>query len=108
MKNDKEFNYNINPIIIAVASIILTLLCAIFSGFGKMDYGTGFGRGVMSGSVFVIGFLVLPIFFKGYRKYLWRKKSLIILFIALAINLPIGIYCLINQYNVVGYGMTLY
>lgn len=108
MKNNKEFDYNINPIKIAIASIILTLISAIFSNFGKMDYGTEFGRGVMSGSFFVIGFLILPMFVKGYRKYLWTKKSLIILFIALVINLPIGIFCLINQHNVVGYGFMLY
>ncbi len=101
MKN-KEFNYNVSPNAIAVVSTILTLINAIFSNFGRIYFPNHFGRGELNGSVIIVMFLVLPIFFKGYREYIWTKKGLITLLIALAINLPIGIYCTINRYNLFG------
>lgn len=97
-----NFNYNISPTLIAVVSTFLTLFNAICSNFGNLDLPTGFGRGELSGTVLIIIFLVLPAFFKGYRKYIWTKKGLIILFIALIINFPIGIYCTVNRFNIYG------
>ena len=102
MKNNENFNYCVQPISIAIGSTILTLISSIFSNFGNIYYRNDFGRGELSGSFFIIIFLILPIFFKGYRKYIWTKKGFITLFIALAINLPIGIYCAINRYNLFG------
>lgn len=88
----KKFNYNVSPALIAIASTFLTLFNAICSNFGNVYYRNQFGRGEMSGTVFIIIFLVLPIFFKGYREYVWTKKGLITLLAAL----------IINRYNVFG------
>lgn len=99
MKNNKNFNYNVQPIKIAIGSTILTLICSIFSDFGDIYYRNHFGRGELSGSFLIIIFLVLPIFYKNYRKHIWTKKGLITLFIALTINLIIGIYCTANRFN---------
>ena len=102
MKN--EFDYNVSPLALAIVATILTLLDAIFSDFGRarLIY-RGFGRGELCGTAFIIGFLVVTIFYKGYRQYVWTKKGLITLFVALAINLAIAIYCIINHYNLYGY-----
>ncbi len=101
MKN-KEFNYNINPIHIAIVSTFATILTTITSDFGRKDLYYEHANFPIVGTFIIIMFLALPIFFKGYREYIWTKKGLITLFIALAINLPIGIYCTINRYNLFG------
>jgi ABC-type glycerol-3-phosphate transport system permease component len=98
----KEFNYKINTVAVAIGSTFLTLFTSICSNFGKVYYSNNFGSGEISGTVLILIFLLLPIFDKGYRKYIWIKKGLITLFIALAINLPIAIYCTINKYNLFG------
>ncbi len=95
-------NYNINPILIAVGSVILTLINALFTNFGTVYHRNQFGRGQMSGSFLIIIFLLLPAFFEGYRKNLWSKKSLIILLFALIINLSLGVYCTLNRYKLFG------
>ena len=102
MKNNKNFNYCVQPVSIAIGSTILTLISSIFSDFGNIYSRNHFGRGELSGSFFIIIFLLLPVFFKGYREYSWTKKGLITLFIALTINLLIGIYCTVNRYNLFG------
>lgn len=100
----KEFDYNVNPLMIAVTATIITLIEAITSGFGTLKVPSrGFGRGVLNGTVLLITFLIMTVIYKGYRKYVWTKKGLITLFVALAINLAIGVYCLINQYELNGY-----
>lgn len=102
MKNNKDFNYRVQPITIAIGSTVLTLINSLFSDFGNIYFRNHFGRGELSGSFLIIIFLLLPVFYKGYREYVWTKKGLIILFIALAINLSIGIYCTVNRYNLFG------
>lgn len=87
---------------IAIGSTILTLISSIFSDFGNIYYRNHFGLGELSGSFFIVVFLLLPVFFSGYREYIWTKKGLITLLIALVINLPIGIYCTLNRYNLFG------
>lgn len=102
MKNNKNFNYCVQPITIAIGSTALTLICSIFSDFGNIYFRNQFGRGELSGSFFIIIFLLLPVLFKDYREYIWTKKGLITLFIALTINLSIGIFCTVNRYNLFG------
>ena len=100
----KEFDYNVSPLMIAITATIITLIEAVASGFGTVKIPSGgFGRGVLNGTVFLITFLIITVFYKGYRKYVWTKKGLITLFVALAINLVIGVYCLINKYKLYGY-----
>ena len=99
MKNNKDFSYHLDPIQIAIGATALTLISSIFSDFGNIRTSNNFGQGELNGSVFLIGILVIPIFMKGYRKYVWKKKGLIILIIALIINLSIGIYSTVNRYN---------
>lgn len=77
----KEFDYKVNPLMIAVTATIITLIEAITSGFGTLKIPSGgFGRGVLNGTVFLITFLIITVFYKGYRKYVWTKKGLITLF----------------------------
>lgn len=99
MNNNDNFNYKINPVALAVGATFLTLFIAILTDFGNRDYGTHGRTGNLSGTFIIIMFLVLPIFFKGYREYIWTKKGLIILFAALVVNLPIDIICLMNRYS---------
>lgn len=102
MKKDKKSNYDVQPLSVAIGSTILTLINSIFSDFGNIYYRNKFGRGEMIGTFIVVTFLLLPLFLKEYREYIWTKKGLITLFIALAINLPIGVYCTINRHNLFG------
>lgn len=75
MKKNKNFNYNVQPVSIAIGSTILTLISSIFSDFGNIYYRNHFGLGELSGSFFIVVFLLLPIFFSGYREYIWTKKD---------------------------------
>lgn len=102
MKKDNDFNYNIKPFHMAIVATLATLLTAITSDFGRQDFSYEHGTFPIVGTMLIIIFLLLPIFFKGYRKYIWTKKGLITLFIALIINLPIGIYCTVNHFNIYG------
>ena len=97
--NNDNFNYKINPVAVAVGATFLTLFISILTDFGNRDYSSHGRTGNLSGTFIIIMFLVLPIFFKGYREYIWTKKGLIILFVALVINLPIDVICLINHYS---------
>lgn len=99
---DKEFNYNIKPIYIAIGATLATAFTTITSDFGRKDLYYQHGNFPIIGTFIIVMFLVLPIFFKGYREYIWTKKGLITLLVALAINLPIGVYCIINHYNLFG------
>jgi hypothetical protein len=74
----KEFNYNISIDSVAIGSTILTLINSIFSNFGNIYYSNEFGRGEMSGTFLILIVLLLPIFSKGYRKYIWTKKELLL------------------------------
>lgn len=102
MSNNKDSEIIIKPVSIAVLSVILTLINSFFSKFGTVFLPNNFGRGEMIGVFISLTFLLLPVFIKKYRKYIWTKNGLITLFVALAINLPIGIYCAINRYNLFG------
>lgn len=96
---NNNFNYKVNPIFIALAATFVTIFTSICSDFGNVDVRNSFGDGEISGTFIIIAFLILPLFFKGYREYIWTKKGLVILFIALVINLPIAIYCIINRWR---------
>lgn len=96
---NNKFNYSINPIHIAIVSTCATLLTTITSNFGRKDLYYENANFPIIGTFIIVMFLIFPVFFKGYREYIWTKKGLIILFVALAINLPIGIYCILNHYN---------
>ncbi len=97
---NNNFNYSrLKPISISIIATIVTIVDALITNFGTIRvYRTSnFG-----GTIILIMFSLLPLFFEGYREHIWTKKGIITLLIALAINLPIGIYCTINRYNLFG------
>lgn len=95
-------NNELNPASVAVLSTTITLITSLFYNFGRVESRNGIFRGESTGTIILIFVLLIPIFFKSYRKELWSKRGLIILHVALAINLPIAIYPAINRYNLYG------
>lgn len=102
MKKPRKNEIIPTPGAIAVLSTMSTIVIPLLSNFGRLDIYRGFGRSELAGSIFIIISLLMPIFVKKYRKEFWSKKGLIIFIVALAINLPIGIYSIINHYNLYG------
>lgn len=102
MKKPRKNKITHSPGAIAAASTLSTIVIPLLSNFGRLDIYRGFGRSELAGSIFIIISLLIPIFVKKYRKEFWSKKGLIIFIVALAINLPIGIFGIINHYNLYG------
>lgn len=91
-----KFN-KINSVQILIISVIISLIGSITTDFGRADvYNQDSGVG---GTVFVIGALILPAFFKEQRESAWSRNGLLILIIALIINLPFAIISIMNHYS---------
>lgn len=91
-----KFN-KINPVHVLIISVIFSLIGSIITDFGRANvYNQDSGVG---GTIFVVGVLILPVFFKEQRKYAWSRKGIIILITALVINLPFAIISIMNHYS---------
>ncbi len=94
MFEDKKIK--INPIVIAIGTILITWLGALTTNFGNarlIGPHSDFGA---AGATFDIGVLLLPVFFKDLRKDVWSKKGLISLILATVVNLPVAVICFHN------------
>lgn len=95
----KDNKIKINPLHVAIGSIIITWLPAIWSYFGRTKVSGPYSSYGAMGVVLIAEILILPLFFKNYRNDVWTKKGIITLVISFFINLPVAVICIINQFQ---------
>lgn len=95
----KDNKIKINPLHVAIGSIIITWLPAIWSDFGRTKVSGPYSSYGAMGVVLIAEILILPLFFKNYRNDVWTKKGIITLVISFFINLPVAVICIINQFQ---------
>ncbi len=64
----------IQPLQVAIGSIIVTLVTSISSDFGNADIRYRHGDSPICGTFLIFAILIIPAFVKEYRKEVWTKK----------------------------------
>ncbi len=84
MKNSKYL-----PVQICAISLLLVLFSTFLEKFGTFPFynsGSRYSNIEILGILLPLAVLIIPVFFKKYRKNYWIKTNLILLFIVIIIN----------------------
>lgn len=100
----KRSKFKINtpngPLILCGLGFIGVVLELFTQNFGTFPhYGSGpFANPELTGVIFPVFALIIPLFFKKFRKNFWTKRNIAVITITLAVNIILIIVLYANKY----------